>query len=266
MKTKIYIFLLVLSVNMNALAQSSINDYKYVSVNERFDFLKTADQYQLNSLTAFLFKKNGFTVVNKQNNYPQDLAQNNCLELRANVISVKGFLKTKLQLVLTNCKENVVFTSEIGKSKLKNYKDAYYEALRDAFALTEFNYTYNGSASSVILPMPPKTTVLQLVKEEPVPVVVTKQVIETVPIPQVLEGSNPLTEVSTGLEIKQTNSGYDFIDSSSKKIKYSAHSTLFDSVYIVEGQAGIIYKRGQNWVREYIENGKTTIEALNIQR
>jgi len=266
MKTKIYIFLLVLSVNMNALAQSSINDYKYVSVNERFDFLKTADQYQLNSLTAFLLKKNGFTVVNKQNNYPQDLAQNNCLELRANVISVKGFLKTKLQLVLTNCKENVVFTSEIGKSKLKNYKDAYYEALRDAFALTEFNYTYNGSASSVILPMPPKTTVLQLVKEEPVPVVVTKQVVETVPMPQVLEGSNPLTEVSTGLEIKQTNSGYDFIDSSSKKIKYSAHSTLFDSVYIVEGQAGIIYKRGQNWVREYIENGKTTIEALNIQR
>lgn len=264
MKTKIYIFLLVLSVNMNALAQSSINDYKYVSVNERFDFLKTADQYQLNSLTAFLLKKNGFTVVNKQNNYPQDLAQNNCLELRANVISVKGFLKTKLQLVLTNCKENVVFTSEIGKSKLKNYKDAYYEALRDAFALTEFNYTYNGSASSVILPMPPKPTILPLVKE-PVPVVL--QVVEkTVPIPQVLEGSYPLAEVSTGLEIKQTNTGYDFIDSSSKKIKYSAHSTLFDSVYIVEGQAGIIYKRGQNWVREYIENGKTTIEALNIQR
>jgi hypothetical protein len=264
MKTKIYIFLLVLSVNMNALAQSSINDYKYVSVNERFDFLKTADQYQLNSLTAFLFKKNGFTVVNKQNNYPQDLAQNNCLGLRANVISVKGFLKTKLQLVLTNCKENVVFTSEIGKSKLKNYKDAYYEALRDAFALTEFNYTYNGSASSVILPMPSKPTILPLVKE-PVPVVL--QVVEkTVPIPQVLEGSYPLAEVSTGLEIKQTNSGYDFIDSSSKKIKYSAHSTLFDSVYIVEGQAGIIYKRGQNWVREYIENGKTTIEALNIQR
>jgi hypothetical protein len=249
---------------MNALAQSSINDYKYVSVNERFDFLKTADQYQLNSLTAFLLKKNGFTVVNKQNNYPQDLAQNNCLELRANVISVKGFLKTKLQLVLTNCKENVVFTSEIGKSKLKNYKDAYYEALRDAFALTEFNYTYNGSASSVILPMPPKPTILPLVKE-PVPVVL--QVVEkTVPIPQVLEGSYPLAEVSTGLEIKQTNTGYDFIDSSSKKIKYSAHSTLFDSVYIVEGQAGIIYKRGQNWVREYIENGKTTIEALNIQR
>jgi hypothetical protein len=41
---------------------------------------------------------------------------------------------------------------------------------------------------------------------------------------------------------------------------------LFDNVYIIDGQEGIIYKRGQNWVREYIENGNTTIEALNIQR
>jgi hypothetical protein len=41
---------------------------------------------------------------------------------------------------------------------------------------------------------------------------------------------------------------------------------LFDNVYIIDGQEGIIYKRGQNWVREYIENGNTTIEALNIHR
>ena len=52
MKTKIYIFLLVLSVNMNAWAQMSLNDYKYVSVPEKFDFLKSNDQYQLNSLNV----------------------------------------------------------------------------------------------------------------------------------------------------------------------------------------------------------------------
>lgn len=265
MKTKIYIFLLVLSVNMNALAQSSINDYKYVSVNERFDFLKTADQYQLNSLTAFLLKKNGFTVVNKQNNYPQDLAHNNCLELRANVISVKGFLKTKLQLVLTNCKENVVFTSEIGKSKLKNYKDAYYEALREAFEITNFNYVFSGIPRSEPSSTPPQAVTLPLIKEESIPIDTPNSAVKTALASQVVESAPSLEEYSS-LEIKQTNSGYDFIDSNSKIIKYSAHATLFDSVYIVEGQAGIIYKRGQNWVREYVENGKTTIEALNIQR
>jgi len=265
MKTKIYIFLLVLSVNMIAFSQSSINDYKYVTVNERFDFLKTADQYQLNSLTAFLLKKNGFNVVNKQNNFPDDLAKNSCLELNANVISVKGFLKTKLQLVLTNCKENVVFTSEIGKSKLKNYKNAYHEALRDAFALSDFNYSYMSTTSLNNLTATPDPIEQPLIKEKPIAVVAPKVAVEIVSSPQAIEEKMPLA-VSLGLEIKQTNSGYDFIDSNSKTTKYSAHATLFDTVFIIDGQEGIIYKRGQNWVREYIENGNTTIEALNIQR
>ena len=66
MKTKIYIFLLALSVNMSSWAQMSLNDYKYVSVPEKFDFLKSNDQYQLNSLTFFLLKKKGFTVLNNR--------------------------------------------------------------------------------------------------------------------------------------------------------------------------------------------------------
>jgi photosystem II stability/assembly factor-like uncharacterized protein len=72
--------------------------------------------------------------------------------------------------------------------------------------------------------------------------------------------------VASGLIIQQTNTGYNFIDSRSKTIKYSVHATLFENVYIIVGEEGIIYKRGQSWVRESIENGKTTIEALNIQR
>ena len=40
MNTKLYILLLVLCSTMNTFAQPSINAYKYVTVNERFDFLK----------------------------------------------------------------------------------------------------------------------------------------------------------------------------------------------------------------------------------
>ncbi|MDB4144347.1 hypothetical protein N8480_03395 [Flavobacteriaceae bacterium] len=265
MNTKLYILLLVLTSTLNTFAQSSINAYKYVTVNERFDFLKSSDQYQLNSLTAFLLKKKGFIVVDKQNNYPQDLAQNNCLNLQANVISVKGFLKTKLQLVLTNCMNTVIFTSEIGSSKLKNYKDAYYEALRKVFELSNFNYTYTGNASPEIPPTPPKPAIQPLARQDSQPLTVAKEVTAAKQAPQVVDSKTSLT-VFSGLEIIQTNSGYDFIDSSSNSIKYSVHATLFDNVYIIEGQAGIIYKRGQNWVREYIENGKTTIEALDIKR
>ena len=57
MKTKICVFLLILSTTTSLWAQLSINDYKYVSVPDKFDFLKSNDQYQLNSLTKFFLKK-----------------------------------------------------------------------------------------------------------------------------------------------------------------------------------------------------------------
>ena len=263
MKTKTYLFLLVLTATMSSWAQLSINNYKYISVPDKFDFLKSKDQYQLNSLTEFLLKKNGFTVLNKSGNYPMDLAQNNCLLLNANVVKIKGLLTTKLQLLLTNCKNTVVFSSEIGKSKLKDYQKAYHEALRDVFTLSEFNYAYVGADRTIVLPTPTPPKIPKVTPIEP-----TSEIVSEEPeAPSVAEvQSVPVVEVASGLIIQQTNTGYNFIDSRSKTIKYSVHATLFENVYIIVGEEGIIYKRGQSWVRESIENGKTTIEALNIQR
>jgi len=257
MKTKICVFLLILSATTSLWAQLSINDYKYVSVPDKFDFLKSNDQYQLNSLTKFLLKKNGFTVLNKSDNYPMDLAQNNCLLLNANVVKIKGLLTTKLQLLLTNCKNTVVFSSEIGKSKLKDYQKAYHEALRDVFTLSEFNYAYVEADRTIVLPTPTPPKTPKVTPIEPTSEIVSEE-------PEA--PSVPVVEVASGLIIQQTNTGYNFIDSRSKTIKYSVHATLFENVYIIDGEEGIIYKRGQSWVRESIENGKTTIEALNIQR
>jgi len=258
MKTKFYIFILLLTVSISSRAQSNLNDYKYVLVPEKFDFLKSNDQYQLSSLTKFLLQKKGFTVLNKSDNYPMDLAKNNCLLLNANVIKLKGLLTTKLQLVLTNCKNTVVFSSQIGKSKLKEYKKAYHEALRDAFALSEFNYSYTESSSKDVVPNPTPAAKMTI---EPSTVVGTEVVKE---VKELIE-SAPAAEVVMGLIVQQTNSGYDFIDAVSRNVTYSIHATLFENVYIIDGREGIIYKRGQSWVREYVENGKTTIEALNIQ-
>ena len=257
MKTKFSIFLLVLSMQMNSYTQSSINDYKYVTVAEKFDFLKSKNQYKLNDLTSFLLTKSGFMVLNAADNKPQDLYQNNCLGLNANIINTKGFLKTKLHLELVNCRNEVVFTSETGSSKEKEYKKAYHEALRNAFnSVQALNYKYNG-------------TVPEISSTEKIEIQVPTVAIETTTAPVVAEV--PTTEVSTKMVVSKlivtpTDSGIDFIENSSGTTKYSTHATLFDAVYIIENQAGIIYKRGQNWVREYVENGKTTIEALNIQR
>ena len=54
--------LIALIVVSNVYSQSNLNDYKYVIVPNKFDFLKENDQYQLNSLAAFLFEKYGFRL------------------------------------------------------------------------------------------------------------------------------------------------------------------------------------------------------------
>ena len=113
--------------------QSNLDDYKYVTVPDRFDFLKTADQYQLNSLTEFLLTKNGFIVLGNLDYYPSDLTENRCLMLDLNIKKIKSFLKTKLELQFKNCKNEIVFTSDVGVSNEKDFKKAFHEALRESF-------------------------------------------------------------------------------------------------------------------------------------
>ena len=100
---------------------------------DRFDFLKSTDQYQVNSLTKFLLEKNGFLVLDTSSNYPSDLVNNRCLLLNVNVEKIKGFLNTKLEVQFRNCKNELVFKSAIGTSKLKDFKKGYHAALRAAF-------------------------------------------------------------------------------------------------------------------------------------
>ena len=150
-----FIMYLCLLISFSSFSQTSVNEYKYVSVPDNYSFLKGNDQYQLNSLTVFLFEKNNFTVLNSLKNYPSDLATNSCLLLKSDLIKIKGFFKTKLQLVLTDCRDNIVFSSEIGQSKLKDFKKSFQEALRNTFvSVTELNYGYSGSITSPKPPLP----------------------------------------------------------------------------------------------------------------
>lgn len=130
-------------------AQKNINSYKYILVPKQFEFQRSADQYQLNSLTKFLFEKSGFTVLFTDENFPNDLANDRCLALKAMVNSASGFLSTKLKVDLLDCYNNVVFSSKEGVSKEKDYKAAYHEALRIVFVDFEnLNYVYEGALAA----------------------------------------------------------------------------------------------------------------------
>ncbi|WP_405205396.1 hypothetical protein [Aquimarina sp. LLG6339-5] len=130
---------------INFSAQSTVNDYKYVVVPEGYVFLRENDDYQLNSLTKFLFEKYGFTAFIRGEDLPEDLRMNGCKGLRADVRKNSGLLKTKLIVDLIDCNGIVVFSTKEGTSREKEFKKSYHEALRNAFKDIEaLNYKYNG--------------------------------------------------------------------------------------------------------------------------
>ncbi|MDT0644807.1 hypothetical protein RM553_18345 [Zunongwangia sp. F363] len=122
----------------------SLNNYRYVIVPESFEFSDSKNEYQLNALTKFLLQKYGFETVMKSAEKPAELQGNPCKALYADVMNDSGLFVTKLTLVLRDCYDKVVFQSEEGRSREKDFKTAFHEALRDAFtSLEEQGYDYS---------------------------------------------------------------------------------------------------------------------------
>ncbi len=208
-------------------AQNSLNAYKYVIVPDKFDNFIEVDKYQLNSLTEFLFKKYGFQTLNKRESFPSEVINNPCLAVTAKLNNVSNMFTTKLSVDLIDCYNKVVYTSDIGKSKIKEYKPSFHEALRNAFvSIKELNYSYDSSlsvkASSVVQTIDPvKDTEPQ----------VTTPVVESVPVvaltpakPVVPEKPKEAVTIepqnSIAKSYKNKNISFMLIDQNNKLVAY----------------------------------------------
>ena len=77
------IFLGFVISSFSIFGQQTVNNYKYVVVANKFDFLKKVDQYKTSSLTKFLFNKYGFTSFLNTEILPQEIRDNRCSSLFA---------------------------------------------------------------------------------------------------------------------------------------------------------------------------------------
>ena len=262
MKTKyIYTFITFLLIT-NIYAQSSLSDYKYIVVPKKYDFLKEADKFQLNSLTKFLLEKENFTVF-FDDDLSTEIANNRCLALYTNVLDESKMFKTGLKVQLKNCKNEIVFTSKLGLSREKEYKKAFHEALRDAFkSFKEVNYSFKPKqvtqeivevaptqqpiVEKPIIKETPKKEVI-IVKEEPKPVIKT-------PVVNKPKSSNILYA-------QAIDNGYQVVDSTPKVVMQLV-STPKQDVLIVKGEDAIVYKEDGFW---YMSNISTSAIKLNIK-
>lgn len=110
-------------------AQKSLSEYAYVLVPQQFDFQRGADQYQVNTLVRHLFREAGFNSI-----YDVELrGLPRCDGLYADLILDSNLFLTTMAVVLKDCNNNVVYLSDPGSSKEKEYRKSYHEAIRRAF-------------------------------------------------------------------------------------------------------------------------------------
>lgn len=263
-------------------AQHSINDYKYVIVEKQFHFQNEENQYDLNELTRFLFKKHGFRPVLESDIFPDDLKSNYCLALQSEV-KAKGFLKTTLTITLKDCNNNIIFTAN-GTTKEKDFDKVYSYGIRTAFEdFKEISYSYtpneavvNRTDTEVIDPTKGESVEVEKLKAEIEELkkekAKTELKLEENAAKKVRSISNPKKEgakkkmkkASTIFEAVAIDNGYNLINAENKKIIYILSKTGMDNVFTIKGNKGLVYKKEDQWVREYTKGKKTVVEILNI--
>ena len=230
--------------------QQDVNAYKYVVVPEQFDFLKSANQYELNALTDFLFKKYGFNSIYKET-YPADLMSDNCLGLKANVSNRSNMFVTRLTVTLEDCRGNIVFTSQEGKSKEKDFKTSYHNALRDAFlSVKELDYAYSQSTSQGAISREQEDTE-EITQEEIIPEV------QVVAFPEAT-GTYPLLYAQSKGEVLQ------LVDTTPKVI-FVLLKTSMNTVFVIKNKTGIFYKKGAIWIAEFYEGESMIQESYEVK-
>ncbi len=290
MKLKIGLLLVVFGVTtIISNGQNDVNGYKYILVPRKFDFQKEENKHQLNSLTKFLFNKEGFIALFEDEKAPQDLYNNPCLALKAKVYNKSNMFTTKVNIGLIDCRNNEVFTSSEGKSKIKEFKKAYHQATRKAFeSVKALDYAYDSNASiQAKVVVEEEDPIIEEVVEKPVVNTPTieeaskeiDEVKEVVEIEEAIEekkseiSAKEISEVkieekeviSTDVLYAQTKPyGFQLVDSTPKVVYVLQKSSMKD-VYILKNNNGIVHKENNKWIAEFYENGALVRKELTIK-
>lgn len=274
MKTRL--LLLMLLIASYSFSQS-VNDYKGVIIPMKYDFLKTENQYRLQTITKIDLQKAGFQAFYANEAIPVEITDR-CSLLYVDVKKDNAFLISKLYVVFKDCYGTIVYQSEIGKSREKEYETAYVDALNNAFlSVYALQYKYNGNTN-----FSPKSEINTQSVSVAVPVVATPTVVvpevavvpaETVvSVPVVAypatkkEPKNPENKSTELLYAQPTSYGYQLIDSEPKVVMKVYKTSNPVSFMAKKGDVqGALVSKDDQWFFEYYQNDKLISEKINVK-
>ena len=265
MKNIILVLFLTIS-NLFVFGQEkNVNNYKFIVVPDQFDFLKQKDEYKTSSLTKFLLKQNGFIVVLNSEQYPKELRDNPCSGLNALVVDKSSMFKVKVVIEFRNCSNRLLYTSEEGVSRLKEYKKGFQEAIRNAHAsmidvvFEPFLLEPIGKDKKEIVIVNP--VLVKEVKE--IKLEVELSVITNIEEAAQVSPTNNIALDST-LYAQPKENGFQLINLK-PQVVFVILNTGAKDIYVIKDKNGLLYKKGENWIAEFYEGGEIVVKKYSIK-
>jgi hypothetical protein len=261
------IIVFIVAINFVSFGQDKkLDKYQYIIVPDKFDFVRSTDQYKTSSLTKFLLTKKGFKVFLSNEKLPKELQNNRCTALVANIKDESSMFTTKSTIEMRDCYGEIIYISKVGKSKDKEHKKSYQEAIRNAYdSMIDFEYSFT---PSLVVNKDEKKEVA-LTKNSP-----NKLVVSVITVPEVVVISEIKKEVET-LEIIVSNA-MDILFAQSINNEFHLKNTKLEVVFVIlktnridvfvlKDKNGIFYKLGENWVSEYYENNQLIQKEFQVK-
>jgi hypothetical protein len=276
MKKLISSFLfLLLAVTATTAQDINFNQYKYVIVNSKFDFVRQVDGFRTSSLTKFLFNKMGFIAVMDNEELDDELAVNRCSAIYADVKDDSGMLTTKNYIEIKDCKGRLLFTSLTGSSRSKQYEKAYRQAIKEAFqSIEKIGYNYDPTlakkeAFSKVKKEKVKETkpvkVAKPTKDKKAPLMVTQEVTvkETTPVKTVVKKDIQKNTIIK-LYAQPNANGYQLVNTKPEIVFVLLKTNTADKFFIKD-KNGTFVKDGDYWLAEYYDNGKLIVQKYEVK-
>ncbi len=224
------IFLVVFLVS-NLTFSQILNQYKYAIVPEKYSFQKSKNDYNLNELTKAAMRKYGFEPYFETEILPKDISNEN--KFYVDVLENSSIIYTKLTIVLRDYTNNVLFRSAEGKSKEKDFAEAYEECFRQAIkSFDQANFIQKMNSQ-----FPVKADVVKMPDNKPKPSFYIAKII------------------NNGYDLSVENQFKFILKNSSKKEIFIATKNFV---------TGLVMKIDDEWFFEYYINENLVLEKINI--
>ncbi len=287
-------FFLLLVIGFNSYSQAILNEYKYVIVPKKFEGFRSENQYQTSTMVKYYLVKQGFNAL-YEDVLPQDLKLDRCLGLVSSLEEESTLFATRVSLVFKDCQGVEQYRTKYGSSKVKQFQEAYREAIREAFqSLVGFHYSYSPKVKNnapVVLSfkddvkalptsvtMPEEKSIStekadteipleEIDKEKAVPLSQPAEAMEAITLEEAVSEETQLeVDAIRTLYAQKTETGYQLVDTA-PSIQFYLRETSMPNIFMAErkGQSGLLYKRDEQWVFEYYEGDDRLQEVLQIK-